>query len=167
MVAELVLPCTGQVALTAYAPPSWLQGSLIKVDPTLQVAGEPRVFAIGDINSLPVPKTAYIGGLQADHAIANLKALIAGGKAAPWGLALKPTTNAIMLALGTKAGGMACWPGCCWGSNTCGPTGMFPTFKSKDLLVGMFTSNFKGTFKDGKPNLSAGATTGASATDRV
>ena len=160
VVAELVLPCTGQVATTGYAPSGWLvKGGLIKVDPTLQVTGEPAIFAIGDINDTPVLKTAYLGGEQVGHTIANLKALIRGGKASPWGPAVKPGTNIIAVSLGAKAGGIACWPGCCWGSNTCGPTGMFPTFKSKDLMVGMFTDKHKGLWKDGKPNLAASATT--------
>lgn len=56
----------------------------VKVTGTLNVEGQPKIFAVGDVMTSEhhEPKQAYHGSLQAKHAAAAIKALLAG-KPAP------------------------------------------------------------------------------------
>ncbi|MFC4565706.1 FAD-dependent oxidoreductase [Nocardiopsis mangrovi] len=73
----------------------------IEVTPHLRVAGQDRVFAIGDVTALPEAKTAKAAGEHAEVVAATITALI-GGDPEPAGYT--PGAPAILLPLGPAGG---------------------------------------------------------------
>ncbi len=100
------------------APPRWLERSglrrdavgFIQVEPTLQVVGQPAVFAAGDVSSLlphPLPKAGVFAVRQGPILAHNLRAAAEGRQLRPY----DPQSNWLVLlntgdgkALGTRNG---------------------------------------------------------------
>jgi NADH dehydrogenase FAD-containing subunit len=81
--ADLWLRCFGVEPVSGYLAGSLSAARLpdgqIRVTETLQVAGHPTVFAIGDVASLDEPKRAANAGKHAEIVTENIKILLAGG----------------------------------------------------------------------------------------
>lgn len=82
--ADLVLWCAGYRIDTGYLrnyPGRVLDGNgRVLVDAHLRMAGSSRIFVAGDITALPEPKLGIWAGRQAAVVIANLRALMRGGR---------------------------------------------------------------------------------------
>jgi NADH dehydrogenase FAD-containing subunit len=109
--ADIWFRCYGVVPVTDY-----LAGELaaarradghLEVTPELRLAGQERVFAIGDVTALPEPKRGGLAGQHADVVAANIKALIEGGAELT---TYTPPPLLILLPLG-PAGGVSQLPG--------------------------------------------------------
>ena len=71
---DLVLLSIGATVNSAIYPDEWLDESKrIKVRPTLQLEGKPKLFAVGDVNNIPEATMAYfaekLGRIEHSHAI--------------------------------------------------------------------------------------------------
>lgn len=73
----------------------------LRVEPTLQVHGQPTVFAVGDITDVPESKRASAARAHADVVAANLRSLIAGAQPTA---AYEPAPEMIVLPLGSTGG---------------------------------------------------------------
>jgi apoptosis-inducing factor 2 len=107
--ADLWFRCHGLAFVSDY-----LSGALeglrlpdgsVEVSPSLQVAGQSHVFALGDVAAADL-KTAGRAGRQADVVVANLRALVEGGELQPY----QPSPPAIVMPLG-PSGGVSELPG--------------------------------------------------------
>lgn len=78
MSADMTFMCTGIVPnyefMKAHLPQTLNERNLIKVNEFLQVENLPHVFAVGDVNSCPVEKTAQNAKQQAQTAAHNIRA---------------------------------------------------------------------------------------------
>jgi apoptosis-inducing factor 2 len=117
---DLAFWCIGGRPNTAYMqrhfPDTLTSDGRIKVGPDLRVAGQERIFALGDITDLPENKMAFHIKGQVKIAESNVRALL-DGKAAP--LTYKPQTGnpTMVVTLGSRAGvahlplfGVVRWP---------------------------------------------------------
>ena len=101
----------------------------IEVTPQLQVTGQTRVFAVGDVSAAD-HKHAGIAGRQAQLVAANIAALIAGeGELAAW----KPAPVSIIVPIGPE-GGSGQLPG----SADLAPPEMVARLKGREMMVGRF-----------------------------
>ncbi|MFB4318093.1 NAD(P)/FAD-dependent oxidoreductase [Actinomadura sp. 21ATH] len=103
--ADLWFRCFGVAPQTGY-----LNGELaearrgdgfVEVTPELRVAGQERVFALGDITAVPEAKTAANAGRHAEVVAANVRALLRG---APADGTYAPAGPMIAMPLGPEAG---------------------------------------------------------------
>lgn len=101
--AEIWFRCYGLAPVSDY-----LAGALaetrrpdgsVEVTPTLQVAGHPTVFALGDVAAADL-KTAGRAGRQAETAAANVRAFLEGRELEPY----EPSPPAILIPLGPTGG---------------------------------------------------------------
>ncbi len=72
---------TPAIEAAGLAPEGW-----VPVEPrTLRVAGQPRIFALGDTTDLPIPKTGAVAHFQAPTVVAGiLRELRQAGRARPY-----------------------------------------------------------------------------------
>jgi NADH dehydrogenase FAD-containing subunit len=102
--ADVAFMCTGVVPnaeLAAAAFPGCLDArGFVAVLPTLQLAGHPDTFAIGDVNGCGVEKTAQNARRQAAVAAANIAALSAGRPLREY----LPTPTPMVISLGPRDG---------------------------------------------------------------
>ncbi|KAG2433696.1 hypothetical protein HXX76_008066 [Chlamydomonas incerta] len=80
LAADVVLWCTGSRPAAGFMAGGELEGCLteqgaIKVLPSLQVEGQPHMFALGDVNNVPEAKLGFLAAKQAEMAAASLQAL--------------------------------------------------------------------------------------------
>ena len=101
----------------------------VEVTPYLQVAGQDRVFAIGDVATAD-HKMAGIAGRQAQLAVGNIKALIAGDSALT---AYQPSPTAIIVPIGPQ-GGSGQLPG----SDELAAPEVVAAVKGRDMMVDRF-----------------------------
>lgn len=77
--ADMTFMCTGIVPnyefMKAHLPQTLTERNLIKVNEFLQVENLPHIFAVGDVNSCPIEKTAQNAERQAKRAVRNIRAL--------------------------------------------------------------------------------------------
>ena len=101
----------------------------IEVTPQLQVAGQTRVFAVGDVSNAD-HKHAGIASRQAKLVADNILALIAGdGELAAW----EPAPAAIIVPIGPE-GGSGQLPG----SDELAPPELVAQLKGRDMMIGRF-----------------------------
>ncbi|PNH09564.1 Apoptosis-inducing factor B [Tetrabaena socialis] len=132
LAADLVLWCAGAKPITGFMNEDMAatvnDKAAIKVLPTLQVTGQPHMFALGDCNDVPETKKGYLAMEQAKLAAKSLKALVAGGspKLGAW----KPEMGMemMLISMGSKDGICQMKTNVCSG---CLPAGI----KSKGLFV--------------------------------
>ncbi|GLC45828.1 hypothetical protein PLESTM_001784400 [Pleodorina starrii] len=136
--ADLVLWCAGAKPNTAFLAGGELAANvldgkgLVKVLATLQVEGQPHMFALGDCNNVAESKLGYLAMKHAELAAASIKALSSakGGKAPKLG-SWTPNMGkeAMLVTLGRSDGvcrvGGTVFSGC-----------LPAMIKSKDLFVG-------------------------------
>lgn len=139
--ADIWFRCYGVIPVSDY-----LAGELagargadghIAVRPTLQVPGQDRVFALGDVSTAD-RKVAGAAGRQAEVVVANIRALIAadlaGDAAAAGGLAeYEPAPAGIVVPIGPE-GGSGQRPGVA----ELLPPEMVAQLKGRDMMVGRF-----------------------------
>ena len=101
----------------------------VEVTPYLQVAGQDRVFAIGDVTTAD-HKMAGIAGRQAQLVVGNIKALIAGDSALT---AYQPSPTAIIVPIGSQ-GGSGQLPG----SDDLAAPEVVAGVKGRDMMVDRF-----------------------------
>jgi NADH dehydrogenase FAD-containing subunit len=109
-------------------------GGLIEVSPTLQVAGQDRVFALGDVSTAD-RKVAGAAGRQAAIVAENIRKLIAAGSAAD-GAELsryEAAPASIVVPIGPE-GGSGQRPG----SEDLLPPAMVAELKGRDMMVARF-----------------------------
>lgn len=77
--ADIAFLCTGIIPnyafLKRYLGSALTLQNTIRVNPTLQVAGFPHIFAAGDINDIQIEKTAQNAEHQARVVVSNIRAL--------------------------------------------------------------------------------------------
>ncbi|GAA4597926.1 NAD(P)/FAD-dependent oxidoreductase [Actinoplanes octamycinicus] len=104
LAADLWFPCYGGGAESDY-----LGGPLaaarqpdgrVAVDEHLRVAGQERVFAVGDLTAVPEMKMARAAGRHGEVVAANIRALIEGGELTGY----QPFPDGIALTLGPAGG---------------------------------------------------------------
>jgi NADH dehydrogenase FAD-containing subunit len=134
--ADIWFRCYGVVPVTGYltdelAAARQANGHL-EVTPELRLAGQERVFAVGDVTALPEPKRGGHAGQHAELVAANIKALIEGGELT----AYTPPPPLILLPLG-PAGGVSQLPGA-------GVLGAETTsqYKGQDMFAGRYVEMF-------------------------
>ena len=102
----------------------------VEVTPYLQVAGQDRVFALGDVAAAD-HKMAGIAGRQAELVAANIRALITGdGALAPW----LPSPPAIIVPVGPSGGS-----GQLAGTDELATAERVAQVKGRDMMTGRFT----------------------------
>jgi apoptosis-inducing factor 2 len=102
----------------------------VEVTPYLQVAGQDRVFAVGDVSTAD-HKMAGIAGRQAQLAAGNIRALITGdGELASY----QPSPPVIIVPIGPE-GGSGQLPG----SDDLATPERVAQAKGRDMMVGRFT----------------------------
>jgi NADH dehydrogenase FAD-containing subunit len=105
----------------------------VEVTPQLQVIGQDRVFAIGDVNTAD-HKMAGIASRQAQLVAANIRALITGeGDLAAW----EPTPPAIIVPIGPE-GGSGQFPG----RDELVTPEAAADLKGRDMMVGRYADLF-------------------------
>ena len=136
--ADIWFRCYGVIPVSDY-----LAGGLagargadghIAVTPTLQVAGQDRVFALGDVSSAD-RKVAGAASRQAEVVVANIRTLIEAGPGAA-GAALReyePNPPAIVVPIGPEGGS-----GQRAGSADLLPPEVVAQLKGRDMMVGRF-----------------------------
>jgi NADH dehydrogenase FAD-containing subunit len=135
--ADIWFRCHGVVPVTGYLSAELSAArradGYLEVTPELRVAGQERVFAIGDVTAVPEPKRGGSAGRHAEVVVANITALINGGGELT---AYEPTPPLILLPLG-PSGGVSQLPGA-------GVLGAETTaqYKGNDLFVGRYTEMF-------------------------
>ncbi len=101
----------------------------IEVTPQLQVAGQTRVFAVGDVSTAD-HKHAGIASRQAQLVAGNIRALITGdGELAAW----QPAPAAIIVPIGPE-GGSGQLPG----SDELAPPELVAQLKGREMMVSRF-----------------------------
>ncbi len=101
----------------------------IEVTPQLQVTGQARVFAVGDVSSAD-HNHAGIASRQAQLVAGNIRALIAGeGELAAW----QPAAAAIIVPIGPEGGS-----GQRAGSADLVPSEVVAQLKGRDMMIGHF-----------------------------
>ncbi len=114
----------------------------VEVTPTLQVAGQDRVFALGDVSTADVNKGAGAAARQAPVVVANITAMIAGEAnlagstdlAGTTGLArYEPAPPAIIVPIGPE-GGAGQRPG----TEDLVPAAVVAELKGRDMMVDRF-----------------------------
>lgn len=133
LTADLWFRCFGVVPSADYVTGSLasarLPGGGVAVTDELRVAGQERVFAIGDVTGTPEGKTAKAASAHADVVAANIRTLLAGGDQLTTYEIPKP---AIVLPLGPTGGaGYAEEVGLLGAEDT-------SKLKGADLMVGRF-----------------------------
>ncbi|MEU8662705.1 FAD-dependent oxidoreductase, partial [Actinoplanes philippinensis] len=102
--ADLWFACYGGTTPTAYLGPelaaSRQPSGRLSVTEHLRVAGQERVFAVGDLNDTPELKTGRAAGRQAEVAAANIRAMIGGGPLTTYA----PFPDAMIFSLGVDGG---------------------------------------------------------------
>ena len=104
----------------------------IEVTPTLQLAGHPRVFALGDVSTLN-PKMAGAAGRQAQLVANNIRALIDGGELNEY----ESMLDVILVTVGPE-GGAAQLPG----QDEIAGAETAAQYKSRDMMVERFGAMF-------------------------
>jgi apoptosis-inducing factor 2 len=107
-------------------------GGFVAVNEFLQVAGQDRVFALGDVSAAD-HKTAGAAGRQAQVVAANIKALIAGESLTPY----ETTPPGIVVPIG-PAGGSGQRPG----ADELISAELVADLKGRDMMVDRFTEMF-------------------------
>ncbi|MBB4932298.1 NADH dehydrogenase FAD-containing subunit [Lipingzhangella halophila] len=135
--ADIWYRCFGAAPTTGYLEPDLsdaLQSNgLLRVTPELRVAGQERVFAIGDITAVPEPKQASQATVHGEVAAANITALIRGeGDLTSYEPEEDP---AILVPLGPDGGASQLPDGTAGAQTTA-------AYKGKDLLVSHFRAMF-------------------------
>jgi NADH dehydrogenase FAD-containing subunit len=101
--ADLWFRCHGLASVSDYLRGDLAEARLpdgsVEVNAELQVAGQPKVFALGDVANADL-KTAGRAGRQAAVVAANVRALIEGGELEPY----EPSPPAIVIPLGPSGG---------------------------------------------------------------
>ncbi|KAG2438421.1 hypothetical protein HYH02_010876 [Chlamydomonas schloesseri] len=137
LAADMVLWCAGARPNTGFLRGGELEGCLtengsIKVLPSLQVEGQPHMFALGDCTNVPEAKLGYLATEHGKLVAVSLKTLIGSkpGSPAPKLGAWKPNMgNQVMIVSLGRGDGV-----CRMNGNVCG--GCLPTnIKSKGLFV--------------------------------
>ncbi|CAL8258934.1 unnamed protein product [Lota lota] len=102
--ADLVICCTGQkVNSAAYASSladCVAENGSLQVNPHLQVASHPNIYAIGDCANTQEPKMAYHAGLHAAVAVSNITNSLAGKDLCSY----SPGNVTMLLAMGRDDG---------------------------------------------------------------
>ncbi len=140
--ADIWFRCYGVVPVSDYLA-GGLAGArgadgLIEVTPTLQVAGQDRVFALGDVSTAD-RKVAGAASRQAAIVAANIRALIEAGPdaaAGPGAAGLsryEPAPPGIVVPIGPE-GGSGQRPG----SEELLPAELVAQLKGRDMMVGRF-----------------------------
>ncbi|MBB2945585.1 NADH dehydrogenase FAD-containing subunit [Actinoplanes lutulentus] len=103
--ADLWLPCFGGSVDTGYLDPALAAArqpdGRLAVTPQLNVFGQDRVYAVGDVTAVPEMKMARNAGQHAEVVAANVRARILG-QGDP--VAYEPAADAIVLPLGPAGG---------------------------------------------------------------
>jgi NADH dehydrogenase FAD-containing subunit len=136
--ADIWFRCYGVIPVSDYLA-GGLAGArgpdgLIEVSPTLQVAGQDRVFALGDVSTAD-RKVAGAAGRQAAIVAENIRKLIAAGSAAD-GVELsryEAAPASIVVPIGPE-GGSGQRPG----SEDLLPPAMVAELKGRDMMVARF-----------------------------
>jgi NADH dehydrogenase FAD-containing subunit len=157
--ADIWFRCYGVIPVSDYLA-GGLAGArgpdgLIEVSPTLQVAGQDRVFALGDVSTAD-RKVAGAAGRQAAIVAENIRALIAAGSGAD-GVELSRYEAApagIVVPIGPE-GGSGQRPG----SEDLLPPAVVAELKGRDMMVARFAELL------GVPPASAGAPGGEGQTE--
>lgn len=80
--ADLVIETTGMTPnsdlLRSLSPEAITESGYISVEPTLQVLGQQKVFAVGDIADTLATKSARVGSKQAQIVASNVESLVLG-----------------------------------------------------------------------------------------
>ncbi|EFJ39392.1 hypothetical protein VOLCADRAFT_101032, partial [Volvox carteri f. nagariensis] len=151
LAADLVLWCTGAKPNTAFLGEELTAAGvrdgkgLIKVLPTLQVEGQPHMFALGDCNNVPEEKKGFLAMKQAELAAQSIKALIRAASSGGGGNARSPKLGTWTVNMGMEV--MVVTLGrndgvCRMGGNVF--TGCLPaTVKGKDLFIGKTRGQLK------------------------
>ena len=143
--ADIWFRCYGVIPVSDY-----LAGGLagargadghIEVTPTLQVAGQDRVFALGDVSTAD-RKIASAAGRQAAVVAGNIRALIEAGSGAAGGAGAElseyePAPPGIVVPIGPE-GGSGQRPD----SEDLLPAEMVAQLKGRDMMVGRFAELF-------------------------
>jgi hypothetical protein len=153
--ADIWFRCYGVIPVSDYLA-GGLAGArgpdgLIEVSPTLQVAGQERVFALGDVSTAD-RKVAGAAGRQAAIVAENIQKLIAAGSGADGAVELSPYEAApasIVVPIGPE-GGSGQRPG----TEDLLPPVMVAELKGRDMMVARFAEML------GVPPASAGAPAG-------
>jgi NADH dehydrogenase FAD-containing subunit len=102
----------------------------VEVTPELRVAGQDRVFALGDVSAADQNKGAGVAGRQAQLVAANIRALITGdGELARY----EPAPPSIIIPVGPGGGA-----GQRHGSDDLVPAEVVSQLKGRDMMVGRF-----------------------------
>jgi apoptosis-inducing factor 2 len=104
LAADLWFPCYGGEVSSGYLGEALLAArqpdGRLAVTEHLRVAGQERVFAIGDLTAVPEMKMARAAGAHGELVAANIRALIEGGELT----AYEPFADGIALTLGPAGG---------------------------------------------------------------
>jgi NADH dehydrogenase FAD-containing subunit len=140
--ADIWFRCYGVVPVSDYLAGSLAAArgadGLIEVTPTLQLAGQDRVFALGDVSTAD-RKVAGAASRQAAIVAANIRALIEAGPdaaAGPGAAGLsryEPAPPGIVVPIGPE-GGSGQRPG----SEELLPAELVAQLKGRDMMVGRF-----------------------------
>ncbi|WP_433796169.1 NAD(P)/FAD-dependent oxidoreductase [Actinoplanes sp. CA-252034] len=102
--ADLWFACYGGTTPSAYLGPELAAArqpsGRLAVTEHLRVAGQERVFAVGDLNDTPELKTGRAAARQAEVAAANIRALIESGPLTTY----EPFLDAMIFSLGPSGG---------------------------------------------------------------
>jgi NADH dehydrogenase FAD-containing subunit len=102
----------------------------VKVTPELRVAGQDRVFALGDVSAADPNKGAGVAGRQAQVVAGNIRALVTGdGELARY----EPAPPSIIIPVGPDGGA-----GQRHGSEDLVPAEVVSQLKGRDMMVGRF-----------------------------
>jgi apoptosis-inducing factor 2 len=102
----------------------------VEVTPELRVAGQDRVFALGDVSAADQNKGAGVAGRQAQLVAANIRALITGdGELARY----EPAPPSIIIPVGPDGGA-----GQRHGSDDLVPAEVVSQLKGRDMMVDRF-----------------------------
>jgi NADH dehydrogenase FAD-containing subunit len=101
----------------------------VEVTPELRVAGQDRVFALGDVSTADPNKGAGAAGRQAQVVAGNIRALITGGELARY----EPTPPSIIVPVGPDGGA-----GQRHGSEDLVPAEVVAQLKGRDMMVDRF-----------------------------
>jgi NADH dehydrogenase FAD-containing subunit len=103
--ADVWFPCYGMAVRTDYLDPSLAAArqpdGRLAVTAQMRLAGQDRVFAVGDVTAVPEMKMARAAGMHAEVAAANLRTLIEGGQTFA---VYEPAADGIVLPLGPAGG---------------------------------------------------------------
>lgn len=103
--ADIWFPCYGATVNTDYLARELRAAARpngeVRVTGHLRVAGQDRIFAVGDVTDLAEMKQAYHAGMHADVVVANIRALVEGRDDL---VTYEPHADEIVLPLGPDGG---------------------------------------------------------------